>query len=96
MRNSYLVSYDISDQKRLRRMFKTMRGFGDHLQYSVFRCDLSPQERVLLMEAITPIINHRDDQVLIVDLGPARGRAQRCATVLGRAGPPSLRRVVVV
>lgn len=68
MRNSYLVSYDISDQKRLRRMFKTMRGFGDHLQYSVFRCDLSPQERVLLMEAITPIINHRDDQVLIVDL----------------------------
>jgi CRISPR-associated protein Cas2 len=96
MRNSYLVSYDISDQKRLRRMFKTMRGFGDHLQYSVFRCDLSPQERVLLMEAITPIINHRDDQVLIVDLGPAGGRAQRCVTVLGRASPPSLRRAVVV
>jgi CRISPR-associated protein Cas2 len=96
MRNSYLVSYDISDQKRLQRMFKTMRGFGDHLQYSVFRCDLSPKERVLLMEAITPIINHRDDQVLIVDLGPAGGRAQRCATVLGRAGPLSLRRAVVV
>lgn len=96
MRNSYLVSYDISDQKRLRRVFKTMRGFGDHLQYSVFRCDLSPQERVLLMEAITPIINHRDDQVLIVDLGPVEGRAKHCATVVGRASPPSLRQAVVV
>lgn len=96
MRNRYLVSYDISDPKRLRLVFKTMRGFGDHLQYSVFRCDLSPQERVLLMEVITPIIHHGEDQVLIVDLGPAEGRARHCTTVLGRASPPPLRRAVVV
>lgn len=96
MRNRYIVSYDISDPKRLRFVFKTMRGFGDHLQYSVFRCDLSPQERILLMEAITPIIHHGEDQVLIVDLGPAEGRANHCMTVLGRASPPALRRAVVV
>ncbi len=32
MRNSYIVSYDISDDKRLRQVFKIVRGFGDHLQ----------------------------------------------------------------
>ncbi|HZT68334.1 MAG TPA: CRISPR-associated endonuclease Cas2, partial [Terriglobia bacterium] len=34
MRTSYLVCYDISDDKRLRKVHKVMRGFGDHLQYS--------------------------------------------------------------
>jgi len=96
MRNRYLVAYDISDPKRLRLVFKTMRGFGDHLQYSVFRCDLSPQEQILLIEALTPLIHHGEDQVLIVDLGPAEGRAQNCYLVIGRPSPPPLRRTVVV
>ncbi len=96
MRHRYLVSYDVSDPKRLRLVFKTMRGFGDHMQYSVFRCDLFPSERVLLLEAISPIIHHGEDQVLIVDLGPADGRASGCMEVLGRPSPPPLRRAVVV
>ena len=37
MRSSYLVCYDISDDKRLRKVFKLMRGFGDHLQFSDLR-----------------------------------------------------------
>lgn len=96
MRNRYLVCYDISDPKRLRRVFKTMRGFGDHLQYSVFRCDLSPQERILLMEAVVPLIHHGEDQVMIADLGPAKGRAEHCIMVLGRASPPIVRRAVII
>ena len=38
MRTSYLICYDICDDKRLRKVFQTMRGFGDHLQFSVFEC----------------------------------------------------------
>ena len=34
MRTSYLVCYDIADEKRLRKVFQTMRGYGDHLQFS--------------------------------------------------------------
>ena len=41
MRTSYLICYDISDDKRLRKVFQTMRGYGDHLQYSVFECQLT-------------------------------------------------------
>lgn len=41
MRFSYLVCDDISDEKRLRKVFQAMRGYGDHLQYSVFECQLT-------------------------------------------------------
>lgn len=41
MRNTYIVSYDIADPKRLRKVSKTMKAWGDHLQYSVFgRCPI--------------------------------------------------------
>jgi CRISPR-associated endonuclease Cas2 len=45
MRTCYLVAYDIADPKRLQRVHRTMRGYGDPLQYSVFRCILSPTTR---------------------------------------------------
>ncbi|MGA7408948.1 MAG: CRISPR-associated endonuclease Cas2, partial [Bryobacteraceae bacterium] len=70
MRKSYLVCYDISDDKRLRKVFKTMRGYGDHLQYSVFECQLTPTDMILLRVELGAIIHHDEDQVLFVDLGP--------------------------
>ena len=41
MRFSYLICYDICDDKRLRKVFQTMRVYGDHLQYSIFECQLT-------------------------------------------------------
>ncbi len=32
MRQTYIVSYDVCHPKRLRKVFKLMRGYGDHLQ----------------------------------------------------------------
>lgn len=84
MRNSYLVCYDISDDKRLRRVFKIMRDYGDHLQYSVFECALTPRDLVRLKAELTEVIHHSEDQVLFVDLGPAEGRGERVITALGR------------
>ncbi len=85
MRTRYIVSYDISDQKRLRRVHRTMKGYGDPLQYSVFRCDLSPSERVLMIEALSKVIHHREDQVMLIDIGPADGRGRISIETLGRA-----------
>ena len=85
MRKRYLVAYDIADPGRLRRVHRKVCGFGEALQYSVFRCDLSPAERILLLEALTPLINHREDQIILLDLGPAEGRARECLYTLGRA-----------
>ena len=46
MRTTYPVCYDITDDNRLRRVFKGCKNYGDHLQCSVFECDLSVAERV--------------------------------------------------
>ena len=84
MRNSYLVTYDISDDKRLRQVFKTMRNYGDHLQYSVFECRLTRMDFVRLRAELDEIIHHDEDQVLFIDLGPAEGRGDRVITALGK------------
>jgi len=88
MRNTYLVCYDISDDKRLRKVFKTMRDFGDHLQYSVFECQFTPADLARCKDALAQIIKHDEDQVLFVDLGPTEGRGDRVITALGRPYVP--------
>lgn len=69
MRRRYIVCYDISDPKRLRRVFKTMEGYGEALQYSVFYCDLSPREKMQMIGRLAEQIHHKEDRVLIVDTG---------------------------
>lgn len=88
MRNTYLVCYDISNDLRLRRVHKTMRGFGDHLQYSVFECQLTRTDLARCRHLLSEIINHREDQVLFVELGPSEGRGDRVITAVGRPYSP--------
>ena len=96
MRNRYIVTYDISDSKRLRKMFKKMNGFGDPLQYSVFICDLSAKEKVLMEEALTEIINPKEDRILIVDIGPAGGRGTEALRTLGCQSKPAAPAALIV
>lgn len=96
MRNRYLVSYDICDDKRLRCVFKKMKAFGLHIQYSVFECELSAREVAIMKSAIDPLINHAVDQVLIVNLGPSDGRGGECIESLGLPYRPRERKPVVV
>jgi CRISPR-associated protein Cas2 len=84
MRSTYLVCYDICDDKRLRKVFQVVRGYGDHLQYSVFECQLTPSDLVRLRSELGAIIHHTEDQVLFVCLGPAEGRGDRVITALGK------------
>ncbi len=84
MRRVYLVAYDIADDKRLRRVFKKMSGFGEHLQFSVFQCELSDKERIEMIAALNPLINHTEDQILVFNLGPADGFKVEATLALGR------------
>ena len=83
MRNTYLVCYDICDDKRLRRVFKTMKNWGDHLQYSVFECQFTPIDVSRCRHELSGIIHHGEDQVLFIDLGPVAGRGERVISALG-------------
>lgn len=93
---SYIVSYDISDPKRLRKVFQTLRGYGDHLQLSVFRCDLRRAERIVLEQKLRELIHHHEDQVLFIDIGPAQGRAVLAIDAIGRPAVEPVRTAVVV
>ena len=84
MRSVYLVCYDVADDKRLRRTYKKMCGFGDPVQYSVFRCELSPTEKQLMKEALWDILNWEQDRVMLVDLGPAGARGDDCIEFWGQ------------
>ncbi|NWG12448.1 MAG: CRISPR-associated endonuclease Cas2 [Acidobacteria bacterium] len=88
MRTSYLVCYDISDEKRLRLVFKKMRAYGDHLQFSVFECQFTPLDLVKCRSELSAIISHDEDQVLFVNLGPAEGRGDRVISALGKPYVP--------
>jgi CRISPR-associated protein Cas2 len=84
MRTSYIVAYDISDDKRLRKVFQTMRKYGDHLQFSVFECQMTPSDLVRCRADLAKIIHHTEDQVLFINLGPAEGRGDRVITAMGK------------
>ncbi len=83
MRSTFLVTYDICDDKRLRKVFKTMRDFGDHLQYSVFECQFTESDLAQCRHALAEIIKNDEDQVLFVNLGPSEGRGDRVISALG-------------
>jgi CRISPR-associated protein Cas2 len=74
MRTTYIISYDIRHPKRLKKTHKCLLGWGDPIQYSVFRCSLTDSEHLKLTIALKAIINHHQDQILIINLGPERSR----------------------
>jgi CRISPR-associated protein Cas2 len=84
MRSTYIICYDIRDDKRLRKVYKTMRNWGDHLQYSVFECQLTPRDLIQCRMELSEIIHHDLDQILFIDLGPTEGRGERVIEALGQ------------
>lgn len=87
MRHCYLVCYDIRDPKRLRRIHKFMKAYGEGWQYSVFYCTLKAIDRVRLENGVRELMNHKEDQVLIVDLGSNEEAARESSTFLGSGIP---------
>ncbi len=91
-----MVAYDIRDAKRLRQVYRIMRGYGDHIQYSVFRCVLSDVQRARLERDILGVIAQEEDQVLFVPLGRAGSERSWRAWTLGVPLPEPERCVLVI
>jgi CRISPR-associated protein Cas2 len=66
---AYLLSYDIADPKRLRAMHKLAKAHGRPLQFSVFSCVLTREDRVRLAARIEALIDPKDDRVILLDIG---------------------------
>ncbi|GAP66045.1 CRISPR-associated Cas2 family protein [Mizugakiibacter sediminis] len=91
----YLITYDIRDEKRWRRVFKLMKSFGEWLQLSVFQCRLSRRRHAELVQLLDGIINHRVDALLVIDLGPADKIKPRVVSFGGKFEPVAREPVIV-
>jgi CRISPR-associated protein Cas2 len=96
MTRSYLVCYDVCDPKRLRKVHKVLGGYGKPWQLSVFWCVLSKIERVRLQSALEAVMNQKDDQIIIVDMGGDEDSARDAVCTLGQATPTRECGIVVV
>lgn len=91
----YLVTYDIRDAKRWRRVFKLMKGFGEWLQLSVFQCRLSRRRHAELIALLDGVIKHGTDAVLVIDLGLAEKVKPRVVSLGGAFTAVSRQPVIV-
>jgi CRISPR-associated protein Cas2 len=94
-RNHVLVAYDIADDGRRNKVFATCKDFGEHVQYSVFICALNAREQVVLRAALQELIHAGEDQIMLVDLGPATNHVLDLIDVLGQPWVPPGRQFVV-
>lgn len=71
----HIISYDVRDDKRLRRVAQLLEGYGERLQYSVFRCRLSEREVERLRWELAKVMDKEDDLLLLglCDACVARG-----------------------
>ena len=84
MTSRYYVTYDICDPRRLRRVFQILKGCGEHVQLSVFCCDLSARQKEALLLDLGSAIQPTEDQVLFIELGPTDGVAAERVSAIGR------------
>ena len=80
---SWLVCYDISDPKRLRKVATACEDFGVRRQYSVFLCRVSATDMVRLRSRLYEIINLQEDQVLFIPL------CAKCVGAIEALGRPT-------
>ncbi len=66
--DSYLVCYDISHPKRLRKVARSCEDFGYRKQLSVFLVRVSATDFVRLRSRLYDIIDKNEDQVLFIPL----------------------------
>lgn len=64
-KNWYLICYDIRCPKRWRKAYKLLQGYGDRMQYSIFRCWLSQRGREKLRWELEKVLESEDSLLLI-------------------------------
>jgi len=81
--DSYLVCYDVSDPKRLRKVARACEDYGYRRQLSVFLCRVSATDFVKLRNRLYEIIKLDEDQVLFIPLCP------KCVNQIEAIGRPT-------
>lgn len=65
LKHWYLVCYDIRSPQRWRKAYKLLEGYGERIQYSIFRCWLTQRSREKLRWQLEQVLTKEDDLLLI-------------------------------
>jgi CRISPR-associated protein Cas2 len=95
MRWHYLITYDIADDKRRSQVFDMLSDNGDHTQFSVFLCQLSPEELARLSGRLKEALHEGEDQILVVNLGKAMYDIELEIEAIGRCFKAPIRTKIV-
>jgi CRISPR-associated protein Cas2 len=58
-----VISYDITDDRRRAKVFEELKDYGTWVQYSVFECNLTPDQIKRVQTTIAGLIHPREDSV---------------------------------
>jgi len=76
-----VIAYDISEDSRRNRIFKTLKDYGEWVQYSLFECELEKKDYLKLKKKLQKIIKEEEeDKVLFYFL------CQHCERNIKRIG----------
>ncbi len=64
----FVISYDIKNDKRRTKVCNILKDFGNHVQYSVFECELDEKNYTKLLSKVLPHINKDADSLMIYSL----------------------------
>jgi CRISPR-associated protein Cas2 len=92
----YLVSYDIADPDRLRKVHALVKASAQRVQDSVYEALMTERERELLEERLDTILHHQEDQVMFIDLGSGDRKELPEIATLGLPYRPLVRGSVVL
>ena len=59
----YVISYDIPDDKRRKKIADLLEGYGQRVQYSVFECQLNTEKYNDLRRRLRKIVKLEEDNV---------------------------------
>ena len=77
---SYLIAYDVKDDRRRSHVAKLLQSYGERMQYSVFLLRIIAVQTVLETE-----IDLLSDSVVVCDLGPSN-RVNQALNFIGVRG----------
>lgn len=63
-----IVAYDITNNRRRLKVMKMMQGYGEHVQESVFECDVEPSVYRKMVQRLGKLINLQADNVRLYHL----------------------------
>jgi|YelNatPaOPRAMG01_1025707.scaffolds.fasta_scaffold00942_28 CRISPR-associated protein Cas2 len=88
-----VVTYDVVEDRRRNKVMKTLKGYGRHVQKSVFECHLDPPRIEAMVRKLSGLIDPQKDSVRIYVIPP---RALRKVIALGVGEVTREEKVVVV